>query len=297
MKDPDLCRGFYLARQAVRTDRAGGFVLCLEDETNLAVYRRGSDFLFRFDESGEGSGDEACTDLLASPGQRKITMLPGSSADISSLRHYLADQVIPRLLAEEGALVMHAGAVVIDGRAHLFAGPSGIGKSTLCAGLAREGATILSDDALILRQSDGRWLAEAVYPGLRLLPDAMDGLNLAASERAGVASYTDKQRILSGIRLLEATGGDSAVPLAGVYVLTGDDSADIAILPLSQASALIALLAQTFAADARSSAPQRMRQVTGLLRDLPAGRLTSPRRFDIFPALYQVLKVAGDRRP
>ena len=81
------------------------------------------------------------------------------------------------------------------------------------------------------------------------------------------------------------------------YVLTGDDSADIAILPLSQASALIALLAQTFAADARSSAPQRMRQVTGLLRDLPAGRLTSPRRFDIFPALYQVLKVAGDRRP
>jgi serine kinase of HPr protein (carbohydrate metabolism regulator) len=56
---------------------------------------------------------------------------------------------------------VHASCVAIDGRAVLIAGRSGRGKSDLSMRLIDRGATLVSDDYVIVRRKDGRLLANA----------------------------------------------------------------------------------------------------------------------------------------
>jgi len=62
-------------------------------------------------------------------------------------------------LAETGAVLLHAAAVVHDGAAYLFCGPSGAGKSTLSRRCAEEGDAVLSDDLNAVAFADGRPVA------------------------------------------------------------------------------------------------------------------------------------------
>ena len=61
-----------------------------------------------------------------------------------------------------GGLMLHSSAVVVDGRAYLFSGPSGVGKSTHTGNwlkLLGDRAYILNDDKPALRLIDGRFYA------------------------------------------------------------------------------------------------------------------------------------------
>lgn len=57
-------------------------------------------------------------------------------------------------------LLMHASAIGIDGRAYVYAAPSGMGKSThtqLCREVYGSRAVMINDDKPLLRLSDGVW--------------------------------------------------------------------------------------------------------------------------------------------
>ena len=54
---------------------------------------------------------------------------------------------------------VHASSVVIDNKAVLLRGPSGSGKSDLALRLIRQGAALLSDDYVSLREEDGAIVA------------------------------------------------------------------------------------------------------------------------------------------
>lgn len=58
-------------------------------------------------------------------------------------------------------LMLHSSAVELDGKAYLFSGPSGIGKSTHTALMCKAfpQARIFNDDKPALRCLDGRWYA------------------------------------------------------------------------------------------------------------------------------------------
>lgn len=59
-------------------------------------------------------------------------------------------------------LLLHASAVAWEGKAYLFSGPSGMGKSThtrLWRSLYGEAAQIFNDDKPALRYIDGKWFA------------------------------------------------------------------------------------------------------------------------------------------
>ncbi len=70
-------------------------------------------------------------------------------------RRLLLQDVIGRSLpGERLSAILHASAVVVDGRTVILAGASGSGKSTLTAGLAASGGRLVADDLLPFVSAD-----------------------------------------------------------------------------------------------------------------------------------------------
>ena len=92
------------------------------------------------------------------------------------------------------AVLLHASAVVLAGKAVLFAGPSGSGKSTIAAILHREGYTVLADD---VTEIDGD-LARPSLPAIRLWPDTLDALYGSSTAFPDRAPSWDKKVISGG---------------------------------------------------------------------------------------------------
>ena len=69
--------------------------------------------------------------------------------------HPMTELIACRLLPGLGALNLHASGAVLDGRAVLFMGHSGAGKTTIADIASRAGAPILSDDRTIIGFRDG----------------------------------------------------------------------------------------------------------------------------------------------
>ena len=65
------------------------------------------------------------------------------------------------LLLHFGGMMLHASAVELGGKAYLFSGPCGMGKSTHTRLWQREfpDARVFNDDKPALRRIDGRWFA------------------------------------------------------------------------------------------------------------------------------------------
>jgi hypothetical protein len=88
--------------------------------------------------------------------------LDSSGAEFHGVRHeYALDSLLRILLTAvllpQRGFLLHAASVVRDGRAYIFAGRSGAGKSTV-ASLSPAG-TVLTDEISLLRFSDGYWQA------------------------------------------------------------------------------------------------------------------------------------------
>jgi hypothetical protein len=80
---------------------------------------------------------------------------------------YPMDQVmfLP-VLARREAFLVHACAAVLDGKAWVFAGHSGDGKTTLSRILAAEGLEMLSDERVAVRKVNGSFMAYGTpWPG------------------------------------------------------------------------------------------------------------------------------------
>ncbi|MHA6326883.1 HPr kinase/phosphorylase [Roseivivax sp. CAU 1753] len=89
----------------------------------------------------------------------------------------------------------HASAVAIAGRACLILGASGSGKSTLAIGLIGLGATLISDDRVILRATAGVITAHAPDPIRGLIEARGIGLlNAATVDAVPLALVVDLDR-------------------------------------------------------------------------------------------------------
>jgi hypothetical protein len=71
------------------------------------------------------------------------------------------------LLRHFGRVQLHGAAVEVDGRAIVFLGDKGAGKSTLSLALGRAGVTVLTDDQLVVRRGTPMSVS-GVDGGLRL---------------------------------------------------------------------------------------------------------------------------------
>lgn len=210
--------------------------------------------------------------------QRRILVAAPAITDNATLEHLLVDQVLPRLLAHEGNLLIHASALDINGSCALFMGPSGWGKSTLAGLLQRHGHSVLSDDCVLLDADGERFRAVPTYPSLRLYADSLAALSLGGASTAAVASYSEKRRLP-----MPAPSAEAASPVTALYLLGDPEAAGetIDITPLGPAETCKALLRHSFRLDLSDRAANILQFALcgAAARSLPAFRIDYARDF------------------
>ena len=126
-------------------------------------------------------------------GGEEVLVDPESDARLGDIPVFLVGTVLGLLLHQRGAVVLHASAVEVDGRAILFCGPSGAGKSTLAAALADQGHPLLADDLCVLSfDARGAPLAHPDGGRLKLWARAIDALGVGERRGAPVRGALEK---------------------------------------------------------------------------------------------------------
>ena len=217
---------------------------------------------------------------------------------VETIRHLLLDQVLPRILAHRGHLVLHASAVQIDERSILLMGDTGSGKSTLAAMLDAGGYPLLSDDGLELTLQHGQATVCPTYPSLRLWPDSIAALYTESPRVVPMAHYSAKQRILVDGRVQAHA---STYPVTALFVLAmpaDDQQSKISVDRLSPRDACMAIIANTFQliVTDRQSAVRTLAAAADVAAYLPVYRICYPRSFAWLPAVSAAL-VRQARQP
>jgi hypothetical protein len=144
---------------------------------------------------------------------REIMVGPEPAAGESDVSIFILNTAFGILLHQRDEVVLHASAVRVNGRAVLFCGASGGGKSTLAAALVQRGYPMVADDICRLAANGS---GPVVYPDgcqLKLWAQAIDRLGLAHRRGAPVRESLEKFYV--------EPGAVSAGPLslAAIYVL------------------------------------------------------------------------------
>lgn len=209
--------------------------------------------------------------FLVSRDAGRVWVRPALGTPAATTRHLLLNQVLPLVLARRGRLVLHASAVSWDGKVVVFLGRSGAGKSTLAAACAAAGATVVSDDCLVVRR-DPRvphtWLAVPCDAGIRLWPDSLALLGWPPASGSDLAHYTDKRRVGAAHSPLVFETG--TLPICRLVYLPSPPTLAISA-PLRGQRAVMALAGELFRLDVRDVAESRWQfdAITDLAASVP----------------------------
>ena len=219
-----------------------------------------------------------------------IHCMPEPGYPEQALRHILINQVIPRFLAEQGCLVIHASAVLLPtGKVVAFLGNSGFGKSTLAASFLREGGVVLADDCILLRAEQSRVRLIGAFPGLRLHPDSLSHVDAAVADIERVTPYTDKCKV----RLNEGRGQRVLYLDAGFVLndpLTPVD--EIKAEPLTGMPVMMSLIDRAFSMDPSQAANtvEKFKNIGEIFSaNVKLFRLEYPRSMDLLPDVHDAV--------
>ena len=253
-----------------------------DQETWLKLADRGEDYLLRFLDQG---------DFLISRDGSDIRFCPLPGTPESTIRHLFLDQVVPLVLSRRESLVLHASAILTPQGVIAFIGKSGQGKSTLAACFGQSGFRLISDDFLVLRKMAEDWVAIPSYPGVRLWPEASEGIFSGPPQSAEIAHYTDKRRV-SDPALVPFAEGPSA--LRCLYFLNDEGDAFLpepAILPLRPREAFMKLVSCAFSLDVRDKVglERQFEAIGQITTRLPCFQLEYARDFAMLPAVRRMI--------
>lgn len=156
------------------------------------------------------------TFCIEDPWHVRVDPLPEVSDHLVS--QAMLGLVISLVLERHGVLCLHAGAVAIEGRAAIFLGDKGAGKSTTSATLLARGHVPLTDDLVAVEGALEPQPAPHVRPGfasMKLWPDAVAALALEedSSDRMIHPSVAKVQK------RVEAPMASDPVPMGALFVL------------------------------------------------------------------------------
>ena len=206
-----------------------------------------------------------------------IEWIPGGTGPA----HYFFNHALPLWLETRGIPVLHASAAVMRDQAVALIGPSGMGKSTLCAALVHAGWRFLTDDGLSLHEDPaGNWCCLSGPPMFRLWPGSLEKLEHETWQDLSRV-HADFEKRAVPVATPGVVKREGAPTLSAIFILERLEStcADIVISDYSGGESLIALIEHTLsasAASARGLAPQRMKQLSRLVERVPVRGLRYP---------------------
>jgi hypothetical protein len=169
-----------------------------------------NDFLFKF----EGIGRYRVQD-----GSR-IIIQPEREALPAEIRLVLLGSSIGALLHQRGMLAIHGSAITDGKQTTILSGPSGVGKSTLAAGLLELGYSVIADDISVIGQNEKQhFIVESGIPHLKLWKDVLAHLN-KTDDFSKVRPQLEKYRI--PIPVLE----EETPSLSKIVILSPSNSTD-----------------------------------------------------------------------
>jgi hypothetical protein len=164
---------------------------------------------------------------------------------VSDAASYVLGPVLAFALRLRGVVPLHAGAIVADGAALLFAGPAGAGKSSTVAAAGARGCAVLSDDVVPVRVMAGAIIASPGFPRISVWDDTASAIIGPPSAHLPPWSASYGKRCLDlpehGFRFC-----DRPAPVGAIYLLEAPGAPDLQVRRLSAREALLALAANTY---------------------------------------------------
>ncbi|MFA6218475.1 MAG: hypothetical protein WC692_01715 [Erythrobacter sp.] len=206
---------------------------------------------------------------------RAITLYPGLAADPRELRLFTLGSAWGLLGYQRGHAMWHGSAIEIGGRAVLFCGDAGEGKSTMAAAMVATGAALVADDLGRVEPGVG---GAAIHPSsarIKLWSAALD--HFGWRERVIERDWMRGDKFHCGVP--SHHGGGGPLPLAAVVVLATGDR--LALEPLKGGEALKAVLAGTIyrpeALEAMGRWGEQGALAMRVVAQVPVMKLTRPR--------------------
>ena len=246
---------------------------CLPNgEITISCARIEKDYFLRFPD---------LADFWVSQDGNQIVCFSLSDVSYETIRHLLVDQVIPRVVAHQGWIVLHASAIEVEGGIVAFLGESGWGKSTLATSFYEKSYPLLTDDCLLIKPEAGIIVGIPSYAGSRLWPDSLVAVVNDKSSVHPVAHYSSKMRLIFPDKLKNKI---FQLPLTAIFAIESPEStkdqSEIAVNPLKGAEMAMELVKHSFHLDVTdrnkmSTQFEALAQVTASA--LPIYLLTYPR--------------------
>ncbi|MBZ5526984.1 MAG: serine/threonine protein kinase [Acidobacteriia bacterium] len=191
---------------------------------------------------------------------------------------YLVGPVLAFALRLRGATCLHASAIEVDGLAIALVGAPGAGKSTTAAAFALAGFPVLSDDIVVLSETNGRLFVQPGYPRVNVWPDSARALTGSAAALPLITPTWGKHFLPLGQNGLRFAG--RPLPLGAVYLLAErqPELAAPVVEEISGSEAMVTLAANTY---------------QNYLLDAEMRR----KDFELFERLAKALPVRRIRRP
>ena len=204
---------------------------------------------------------------------RDIVIEPcGGSAHAVSM--FLTGTLLAALLQQLGLATFHASTAATGTGAVLFAGKSGMGKSSLLAALIERGYAALGDDVTAVEvDAAGQSKVLAAFPCVRLWADALDALGWKDSLKKRVQGELEKYQV--PVERFSPT----PQPLRAFYILLPETQQHIGIERVPLRQVFKQLHEYTYRKRIRYGLGQQaihFRILTAMAKNVPVFRVTRP---------------------
>lgn len=175
-------------------------------------------------------------------GGREIIIDRIQGVEDEVLRLIILGQAMAVLLHQRGYLILHAGAIEVEGGVVAFLGASGSGKSTMIAALNSLGYGLVADDVVAVDVDNmGNAMVFSAIPQIKLWPETAGILGNRPEEMPRVHPQLEK-RVLRRIPGFK----QASYPLRLLYVIAEGTGTDPEFEPIPSQEALLELVRYSY---------------------------------------------------
>jgi hypothetical protein len=220
----------------------------------------------------------------------EILVDPAPNAHSDAVRLFILGAALGVLLHQRGNIVLHASAVLINGRVVAFIGDKGSGKSSTAACLVQRGHPLVTDDLLVMQcDSSGQPVVFPGYTQLKLWPDTAEALGIDTDNLPKIRPDVEKRIYTpSNSKTVEV------YPLGCIYVLGAGH--ELMRISLPAQAALFSLLRNMYISrfgnefQQPGTASSLFLQAADLIKHIPVYGLVRPIGLPALTAIAQLVE-------